>query len=154
MSVLALQELQHGFQVIDHPIASLNTLYEWSGEFDGFPLFRGLGGGKPGLYYHAKHSKWLFLTNYTEEVAKERRANSSIVAKDGTVPLGGQTWSCWVDSEWRDHTCTIITLSAAELEQAKATAAEVALVAAAAAAAAEAAHKEAAQRQALEVRPH
>ena len=63
------QSLEHGIAVGGNPTASLNTVYEPSGEFGGMPLYRAVCGGEAGMYYRGESSKWILTAKYSEEIA-------------------------------------------------------------------------------------
>jgi hypothetical protein len=110
------QFAKEGFAVSGCPIASLNTQFTQRGEFKGFPLYREAEGGPGGLWYANDRGLWYFLRHFTETdalvVARslERLPACSIAARavDGGVPLGQQTWRCYVKDQWQDCAMKVV----------------------------------------------
>jgi len=110
---------KHGFRVNGTHTPDLNTVFEPSGELNGFPVYRAVG-GEAGMYYNPTTSKWLTLPTYTLEDAIKTLCNaSSLAVDDGRLSVGEQAWSCWIDSTWQDRSVTITALTAAEMNLAK-----------------------------------
>jgi hypothetical protein len=59
----------------------------------------------PALYFHTRTKKWMVLQRFSHGSAKAGSSTLKIAAKDGSVPLGEQTWSCYVEGTWQD--CSI-----------------------------------------------
>ena len=117
--------LEHGVRVGGNPTASLNTVYEPSGEFGGMPLYRAVGGGEAGMYYRVESSKWILTAKYSEEIALRGAGHSisPILAEDRAVPLGEHAWNCLISRlNWAPSLCTTTALNAAEMEAAQAAA--------------------------------
>jgi hypothetical protein len=117
----ASEQLKHGFQVTGCAIEQLNVKYELRGELDGFPLYRAIDGGAPGLYYNTRHSMWYLHAAYSEAAAQNPNYCACIAPKDGAIPLGQGAWMCSVDGRFSTTSLsqapsmlTIAALSAAE----------------------------------------
>ena len=81
-------ELAHGLAVAGFfSLPALNVAYEAAGEFGGLPLYRELGDGGGGIYWHAGTSKWNLHTEYTEEKAKgaEELPSAAAAAIDAMI---------------------------------------------------------------------
>ena len=85
------QELKVGFRVTGSPVAALNAVFEPNGEINGFPLYRAVGGGAPGLYYRTDGMCCL-VADYSAEGAQKGLANAIGIAT-GVVPLGAHSWT-------------------------------------------------------------
>ena len=79
-------------------------------------------------------------------------ANTRTVLGVGSVPLGEETWSCFIKSKWQDRSVTITALTTAGIEKVRQEAKEAQANEAAEAAAKVVAQKQAAHRQTEKVR--
>ena len=111
--------LKHGFQVTCTHVTRLNTAFELSGEFEGFPLYRAINNGEPGLYYRATLDQWYLASTYTRERAQNWAYTARLVSGGGHVPLGEQVSECWVNGRTRQCSLTITALTAVEMAETK-----------------------------------
>ena len=108
----AAEKLSCGVQISGCPVAALNAVYERRGEFNDFPLYVAASDAcdvlperSPALYFHTQTKKWMVLQRFSHGSAEAGSSTLKIAAKDGSVPLGEQTWSCYVEGTWQD--CSI-----------------------------------------------
>jgi hypothetical protein len=104
--LLLLHPLQPlGFALEGHPTPAYNGAYRKVSEHRGWPVLRN-GAGKF-CYRYEPRDEWLLSNTHTPD---KDNANSHIDAAEGPLPIGAQTWQCYVDGKWVDRSLSMTVL--------------------------------------------
>jgi hypothetical protein len=101
-----IQPLQSlGFALEGHPDANFNGAYRKVSEHKGWPVLR--NGAGMFCYRYEPQDKWLLSNVNTPD---KSACTSSIVSAEGPLPIGVQTWRCWVDGKWVKSSLSVTVL--------------------------------------------
>ena len=94
-----------GFALEGHPMSAYNGAYRKVSEHKGWPVLRN-GAGKF-CYRYEPGDQWLLWVEHTPD---KPACFSSIVSAEGPLPIGAQTWQCFVDGEFVDRSLSVTVL--------------------------------------------
>eukprot|EP01046_Picozoa_sp_COSAG06_P040264 COSAG06_NODE_4852_length_3906_cov_4.946677_5_plen_202_part_00 len=115
-----IQPLQSlGFALEGHPTPAYNGAYRKVSEHKGWPVLRN-GAGKF-CYRYEPQDKWLLSPEHTPG---KSACYSWIVSTEGPLPIGAQTWRCWVDGKWVDGSLSVTVRYTMQHERCSAEAAD------------------------------
>ena len=88
-----------------HPTPAYNGAYRKVSEHKGWPVLR--NGAGMFCYHYGLTDSW-FLNN--EHAPDKSTCYSYIRSAEGPLPIGAQTWQCYVDGKWADHSLSVTVL--------------------------------------------
>ena len=94
-----------GFALEGHPLPAYNGAYHKVSEHKGWPVLR--NGAGMFCYRYEPRDQW-FLKN--EHTPDSGNAFFYIKSAEGPLPIGAQTWRCWVDKKWVDRSLSVTVL--------------------------------------------
>ena len=98
-----------GFALEGHPTPAYNGAYRKVSEHKGWPVLRN-GAGKF-CYRREPTDSWYLSDKHRPD---ESACNSSIVSAEGPLPIGAQTWQCYVHmkcaTDWVDRSLSVTVL--------------------------------------------
>ena len=74
-------------------------------EHKGWPVLR--NGAGMFCYYYERTDRWYLNDEHTPDIDL---SNSFIDAAEGPLPIGAQTWQCYVDGEFVDRSLSVTVL--------------------------------------------
>ena len=94
-----------GFALEGHPTSAYNGAYRKVSEHKGWPVLR--NGAGMFCYRSEPLDRW-FLN--TENAPDSGNAISHIASAEGPLPIGAQTWQCYVGGKWVDGSLSVTVL--------------------------------------------
>ena len=94
-----------GFALEGHPTPAFNGAYRKVSEHKGWPVLRN-GAGRF-CYRYEPTDKWYLWSKHTPDSVM---CNSNIASAEGPLPIGAQTWQCFVDRKWVDRSLSVTVL--------------------------------------------
>eukprot|EP01046_Picozoa_sp_COSAG06_P040261 COSAG06_NODE_4852_length_3906_cov_4.946677_2_plen_344_part_00 len=88
-----------------HPLPAFDGAYRKVSEHKGWPVLR--NGAGMFCYRYEPTEKWFLSTVNTPD---KSACTSSIVSAEGPLPIGAQTWRCYVDGEWVKRSLSVTVL--------------------------------------------
>ena len=94
-----------GFALEGHPLPAFNGAYRKVSEHKGWPVLRN-GAGRF-CYRYEPLDQWLLCNEHTPDSDSR---NSYIVSVEGPLPIGAQTWQCYIDKKWLKSSLSVTVL--------------------------------------------
>ena len=94
-----------GFALEGHPTPGYNGAYRKVSEHKGWPVLRN-GAGRF-CYRYEPRDEWLLRYKHTPD---SDASNSYITSAEGPLPIGAQTWQCYIDGKWVDRSLSVTVL--------------------------------------------
>eukprot|EP01046_Picozoa_sp_COSAG06_P026778 COSAG06_NODE_2322_length_7086_cov_9.273937_2_plen_106_part_00 len=94
-----------GFALEGHPTPAFNGVYRKVSEHKGWPVLR--NGAGMFCYYYELDDQW-YLDD--EHAPDSGTCLSYIASAEGLLPIGAQTWQCFVDGKWVESSLSVTVL--------------------------------------------
>ena len=94
-----------GFALEGHPWPFFNGAYRKVSEHKGWPVLR--NGAGMFCYRYEPDDQWFLWNEHTPDSGT---ANSWIASAEGPLPIGAQTWQCYIDKKWLKSSLSVTVL--------------------------------------------
>ena len=91
-----------GFALEGHPTSAFNGAYRKVSEHKGWPVL--CNGAGVFCYRYEPDDQWFLSHEHTPD---DNACLSWIKSAEGPLPIGAQTWRCYVDGEWVDRSLSV-----------------------------------------------
>ena len=94
-----------GFALEGHPTPAYNGAYRKVSEHKGWPVLR--NGAGMFCYRYEPRDEWFLWRKHTPD---SNTCISAIASAEGPLPIGAQTWQCYVDGKWVESSLSVTVL--------------------------------------------
>ena len=91
-----------GILIEGHPTAAYNGVYTHDSTHEGWPVLKNASGKY--CYRYKPKDQWFLRNKFKPD---DSATNSKIVAKEGPLPVGAQTWQWGDGKKFHDRTLTV-----------------------------------------------